>query len=60
MSDKTNNREIVHKLIRKCTVDLQQAESYYDNSQYEGYEKNLLNVIQNLGDLIEKTKSKID
>lgn len=60
MPDKNKLQEIVHKSIRKCTVDLNQAEGAFDNSQYNRYEENLDAVIKELSNLIESTKSKID
>ena len=60
MSTKTDLLAQVHASIRKCTIDINQAENYFERSQYEGYENNLRAVIAELNVLVEVTKSKID
>ena len=42
----------VHKIIRKATIDLQQAANYYDNYQWPGYKKNLTDIIEGLEHLV--------
>ena len=60
LSEKKEQLVEVHKVIRQATIDLNQAESYFENSQYDGYEKNLKDVISGLAELIDKTRSRLD
>ena len=52
MSDKNHNVGGVRKIIRKATIDLAQAENYYENYQWDGYKKNLTDVIGGLEHLV--------
>ena len=57
-------REELNKIVRaqtaKIAVDILQAGNYFEKSQYEGFESNLLASVQDIGKLIEKSKTKID
>ena len=52
-------KEEVHKIIRRATIDLNQAEAALDASQYPRYKENLEAVVLNLQTLLKATKHRL-
>ena len=57
--DRDQVREKVHKIVRKATIDLNQAEAAFNASQYDRYKANLEVVVLNLQSLLKTTKHRL-
>ena len=59
MGDRDAVKEKVRSIVRRSTIDLNQAEAAFDASQYGRYRENLESVVANLQKLLKDTKHKI-
>ena len=48
-------KEVTKKLVR-CNIDLNQGMNYFLNSDYTNGRKNFLEVVRNLGNILDKIK----